>query len=285
MFTRSEGFFKGYQDIRLFYQVWSQAKARGSIIITHGQGEHSESYHRLVDAFKDDAWTFYGWDLRGHGRSDGKRGFAASFDDYLRDMDFFVDKVLQDPARPSGPVLLLCHSMGGLIQLKKIIQEPTWLERISGQACSAPLLEVALPVPAFKSMGASLLNTLYPQITMFNEVRNEMVTRDPDVIREMEQDPLRHDRISPGVFLGFLESFPFVAQNAAKIRLPTLFQLPEEDPVVSTPAAEKVFEHISSARKELKIYPGSKHEIFNDLDRQKVYADLKKYLDSFLEAP
>ena len=284
MYTRSEGFFKGYEDVRLFFQTWTQANARGTIIITHGQGEHSESYHRLIDAFKDDAWTFQAWDLRGHGRSDGRRGYAKEFDDYLRDMDFFVEKVLRDPDRKPGPVILLCHSMGGLIQLKRLIQHPMWLSKIAGQVCSAPLLQVALPVPAFKSTGAIFLNKLLPQVTLYNEVRNDMVTRDPDVLREMEQDPLRHDRISSGVFLGFLESFTYVESRAEEITLPTLFMLPEEDPVVSTPASEKFFADLGSPRKELVIYPGSKHEVFNDLDRQKAYRDLKKYLDTFLGA-
>ena len=69
MYKRSEGFFKGYQDINLFFQIWDNPNAKGTIIITHGHGEHSEAYHRLTEAFENDPWTFYGWDLRGHGRS------------------------------------------------------------------------------------------------------------------------------------------------------------------------------------------------------------------------
>ena len=69
MFKRSEGFFKGYQDTNLFFQVWEPSRPlKSTIIITHRQGEHSEAYVRLLESFKADGYRFYAWDLRGHGR-------------------------------------------------------------------------------------------------------------------------------------------------------------------------------------------------------------------------
>jgi alpha-beta hydrolase superfamily lysophospholipase len=285
MYKRSEGFFKGYDSARLFFQIWENPQAKGTIIINHGQGEHSDCYQRLVDFFKNDAWTFYAWDMRGHGRSDGKRGYVANFDEYGRDYSIFVEKVLSDEKRPQGPVLLLSHSMGGLVQLKTLLQKPAWLAQVAGQICSAPLLGLALPVPAFKSKGAAFLNQLMPTITMYNEIRNDMLTRDLDVVREFEQDSLRHNRISPGAFLGFLDSFQTVIPRAAEITLPTLFVLPEKDPVVSTPASRAFFENLGSSHKEIYIYPDARHEMFNDIHRLTVYQDVKKFTDSFLGAP
>ncbi len=282
MYKRSEGFFKGSEDTRLFFQIWENPKARGTIIINHGQGEHSESYLRFVNFFKSDSWTFYACDMRGHGRSDGKRGYVPLFDDYCKDYDLFVNKVLNHEARPPGPVILLSHSMGGLVQIKTLLQKPAWLKQIAGEVCSAPLLGLALPVPLYKSQGAKVLDRVMPTMTMYNEIKNEMLTRDPDVIREFEQDSLRHNRISSGAFLGFLESFESVVPRAGEIDLPTLFVLPEEDPVVSTPISRQFFEKLASANKEIFIYPEARHEMFNDLHRLTVFQDIKKFLDSFL---
>ena len=118
---------------------------------------------------------------------------------------------------------------------------------------------------------------------MWNEIRNDQLTRDPDVIREYEQDVLRHDRISPGVFLGFQPAWNFVRSRAGEIRVPTLFQLPEQDPVVKTAVSLEVFGNLGSAEKELKVYgEGSRHELYNDIGRKAALSDLKTFLDSVL---
>lgn len=282
MYKRSEGFFKGHQDINLFFQIWDNPEARGTVIITHGHGEHSESYSRLIKAFENDRWSFYGWDLRGHGRSEGRRGFVAEFDDYCKDYKIFLDQVLKNEKIRKGPVVLLCHSMGALVQLKTLIRNPD----ISCTAIivSSPLLGLSVPVPFYKSKGAILLNSLLPQITMGNELTNDMLTRDLDVIREYEQDALRHTRMSPGAFLGILESCEYVHPRAIDVKMPALFILAENDPVVSTPDAKAFYEKMGSARKELYIYPEAKHELINDIIRNTVFADIKKFLDSFLES-
>ena len=282
MYTRSEGFFKGYQDINLFFQIWDNPEAQGTVIITHGHGEHSESYHRLIKAFENDKWSFYGWDLRGHGRSEGRRGYASEFDDYCKDYKIFLRKVFDSEKVKKGPVILYCHSMGGLIQLKTMLRNHDIL--CDGIVVSSPLLGLSLPVPIYKSKGASILNNILPQVTMGNELTNDMLTRDFDVIREYEQDALRHTRMSPGVFLGILDSWDYVQLRASELKVPALFILPENDPVVSTPQAKIFYEKISSPKKELFIYPESKHELINDINRTTVYADIKKFLDGILES-
>ncbi|WP_413568605.1 alpha/beta hydrolase [Bdellovibrio sp. HCB117] len=282
MYKRSEGFFKGYQDINLFFQIWDNPNARGTVIINHGQGEHSESYHRLIKAFENDQWSFYGWDLRGHGRSEGRRGYVAQFDDYCKDYKIFLDMVLKNEKVKQGPVILFCHSMGALIELKTLLRNPD--TRCDGIVVSSPLLGVSVPVPVYKSKGAVILNSLLPTITMGNELTNDMLTRDPDVIREFEQDALRHNRISPGAFLGFLESFEYVLPRANEIKKPALFVIAENDPVVSSLEAKKFYDKLGSQKKEIYIYPEAKHEVVNDIMRTTVFADIKKFLDGFLES-
>lgn len=282
MYKRSEGFFTGYQDTNLFFQIWENPDAQGTVIITHGHGEHSESYSRLIKAFENDKWTFYGWDLRGHGRSEGRRGFVAEFDDYCKDYKIFLDMVMQNEKVRKGPVVLFCHSMGALIELKTLLRHPDF--NCSAIVVSSPLLGLSVPVPLFKSKGAVILNQILPQVTMGNELTNEMLTRDLDVIREYEQDALRHTRISPGAFLGFLESFEYVRPRANEIKKPALFILSDNDPVISTPDAKDFYERLGSSRKELYVYPDAKHELVNDIIRKTVFADIKKFLDSFLES-
>ncbi|UYL08812.1 lysophospholipase [Bdellovibrio sp. SKB1291214] len=282
MLKREEGFFKGFDNTNLFFQVWDNPNAKGTIIVTHGHGEHSECYHRLFEAFKDDQWSFYAWDLRGHGRSEGRRGYATHFDDYCKDHKIFVEKVLSIEKVKKGPVILFSHSMGGLIELKTLMHNSDLPH--DALVVSAPLLGLSMEVPLVKSSAAFLLNKLVPQLTLGNEINNKSLTSDPEVIREYENDSLRHVKMSPGVFVGMLESWEYCRPRAGEIKKPTLFILPEKDPVCSTAEAMSFYDRLGSKRKELKIYPNAKHEIINDVMRNTAFADIKRFLDSILES-
>ena len=281
-YQRKEGFLLGSNQNRLFFQIWENPLAQGTVIITHGQGEHSECYHRLVDFFKNDQWSFYGWDLRGHGRSEGKRGYVHAFNDYLADAKLFYQEVLQDAKVKNKPVIFLSHSMGAQIQMRSLIEDSSL--KPTAQVFSAPLLGLALSIPAFKKQGAVWLAKLFPTMTLWNEINNDDLSRDPAVIREFECDVLRHDRLSSAVFLGMLENIAFLENASSQLPGPILVQCPENDPVVSTPAARAFFEKLGSTDKVFLTYgDGAKHEMYNDTHRTEVFSDLKKFLDQFIK--
>jgi alpha-beta hydrolase superfamily lysophospholipase len=281
-YQRNEGYFKGYKNESLFFQSWSKAKPDLNIIITHGMGEHSESYSRLINHFEKDNYSFIAWDLRGHGRSNGKRGYVDNFNDFVYDMEIFLDEAFQT-FKFKSPVLLLGHSMGGLIQTKYLLTNPGKFE-IKAQVLSAPLFGFSLPVPSIKDTAARFLNATFPKVTLGNEIENTMLTRDASVVAEFEKDLLRHTLISSGIYLGMIESFEMVLSRAHEITLPTFLQISEADPVVSTPKAKEFFDKISSSVKRIVMYgDGARHEGYNDIHREIVFQDLRKNLKGLLK--
>lgn len=281
-FQRNEGYFKGYKNESLFFQSWEKNNPELNIIITHGMGEHSESYARLVSHFENSKFSFFAWDLRGHGRSDGKRGYAENFNDFVYDMEIFLSEAFKT-FKFKAPVVLLGHSMGGLIQTKFLISNPGKFN-IYAQVLSSPLIGFSLPVPAIKDKAAHLLNMVLPKVTLGNEIDPGMLTRDPAVILEYEKDNLRHELISSGIYLGMSDSFPMVLSRAHEIKLPTFMQIAENDPVVSSPKAKELFEALGSPSKRIVVYgDGARHENYNDIHREAVYQDLEKYLKGLLK--
>ncbi|MCX7977653.1 MAG: lysophospholipase [Bdellovibrionaceae bacterium] len=281
-YSRREGYFRSFDRSQIFFQTWDHPDPKAVILISHGQGEHSECYHRLIHGLRNESLSFRALDYRGHGRSDGKRGYAANIQEYLHDYEIFLRAQLEELEKKSHPVFLLGHSMGAMIQLRVLIENPDI--RARGVICSAPLLGLAVKVPAFKEHGAKILNQLLPTITMWNELDNSMLTRDPEVLKEFDDDALRHNRISPGVYLGFLETFDFLQARAREFIHPILFQCPEDDPVVSTPATKDFYEKCGSWDKTLKLYGGgARHEMYNDIHRAEVFADLAEWLRQHLE--
>lgn len=280
-YTRKEGFFKGYKETQLFFQSWEAKNPKLQIVITHGHGEHSECYHRLIKFFENQNINFVAWDLRGHGRSEGKRGYVESFSDYIYDFEILTEQ-LEEINPDNLPTLFLAHSLGGLIQNKYLITNTDF--RPEGQILSSPLFGFSLPVPAIKDKASRLLNMVYPKFTLWNEITLDMLTRDTQVIKEFEKDHLRHDLISSGIYLGMVENFEIIRTQANKIKIPTFIQISENDPIVSTTAAKEFYQNIASQEKRILLYgDGAKHEMYNDIHRETVFKDLKKYLERYLK--
>ncbi len=275
---RREGHFRGFDGAELFYQTWEPPNSCGTIVVTHGLAEHSECYQRLVDGMLPHGWTMCGWDMRGHGKSEGKRGAVNSFDDFSQDLKVLAETI--NKINLPKPYFLLGHSMGGLVNINALIKFGDL--GFTAATFSSPLLGIALPVPAVKDMAARFLKSWIPSLTLNNEIIYEDLTRDESVYRTYDRDPLRHDRISLALYLGMIDTFNFALLNAGKIRLPILMQLAGDDKITSRKAAERFFERLGSQRKDLKVYKGYYHEIFNDIGRETVYTDLNNFLKGFL---
>jgi alpha-beta hydrolase superfamily lysophospholipase len=283
-YKRSETFFKGYDHSKLFLQTWEHPDAVGTIFFTHGQAEHSDCYLRLIaglDKIKDAAkWNFIGWDLRGHGKSDGLRGYAKDFNEYVLDYDFFYNKCLDIDFVKNKRIVLLGHSLGALIQTCAL-SEKKYSETnpfIAGQILSSPLFGLTVAVPQWKDVGAHFMNQILPKLTLGNELNNEMLTRDPEVIREYEKDTYRHNKISSGVFLGFKEQFLKLTETVQSIIIPTQLIMSDTDPVNSSPEALRIFDALASPQKSLKLFENAKHELLNDTCREEAYKSVSEFL-------
>lgn len=279
---RTEGHFLSRQT-ELFYQSWMPTVSRATLVLTHGMGEHSESYVNSADALARLGWTVIAWDLRGHGRSAGKRGHVDHFTDFSSDLSQLLLH-LEKNNQLMEPFALVGHSMGGLITLKYLIDEAN--DGASNdpepKACvlSSPLLDVAMKVPVVKEYAAKVLNHVWPSLTLYNEIRAGDLTRDPEWLPTYDKDPLRHDKISPALYSGMVETMSDVALHGDQIKLPICILAAGQDKIVSLEATRRLFDVIGSPTKKMIVYEDSYHEIFNDLDRNKVFVDMNAFLSS-----
>lgn len=276
---RFEGHFKTDDGRELFFQTWTpdpkdkkSPKKIGTLIVTHGQAEHSEPYHRLAEGMGKYGWETYAWDMRGNGRSPGKRGFIDNFATYSKDLGQFLRQIETQPEIFKTPIFLLGHSMGGLVTLR------TWLDQkmfpCSGLILSSPFLGLKFKVPDYKVAIAHLSARFFPRLTLSNDLADDMVTSDEAVIEEIKKDPYRHGKISAAVFLGALDAIETVQQRVHEYHLPIVMQLGGRDEIVDIQVCKKFFNDLPSQKKYLMTYENSKHEIFNDIERDTVFSDL-----------
>lgn len=262
---------------KIYLQRWKRDDwpSDGIIFITHGVAEHSECYAQTAEALANQRFEVFAWDLPGHGKSYGQRGYVKSFAEFTERMDFVIQEV-QKIAPDNIPFYLFAHSLGGLITLRYLLDHP----KLNAKAVllSSPALGVKVEVPMIKDRAARVLNILAPKFTIPHELNFEDLSRDRTIISTYPKDPLRHKKYSAPLYLGILGAMDEVNSRAHHIEIPMHIQAAGQDKIVDTVATQEFFKRLGSSNKRLKIYPESYHEIFNDINRQEVIDDLLSYL-------
>jgi acylglycerol lipase len=260
--------------LRLYLRRREVANARAEIIISHGFGEHSGRYGALTEHLVSHDYSVTGYDHRGHGLSDGLPGHVESFSEYGDDLAKVVAAVRS--RSESRRLFLIGHSMGGLIALLYATRKRGML---AGAVISAPLIEVAVPVPAHKLLIARVGARIAPRFRLDNEIDPANLSRDPEVGRAYAADPLVHRKVSTKWFSELQQAMKEVADRASEITTPVLVMHGTEDKLASVDATKRLFEQIGSSDKELVIYPGFYHELFNEPEKQDVFERVTQWVD------
>ena len=94
-------FIKSFDGINLFYNKEEVENAKAAVVIVHGLAEHSGRYDYVAEKFHQAGFSTYRFDHRGHGQSEGERGFYKDYNDMLEDVNVVVDKAIEEnPDKP-----------------------------------------------------------------------------------------------------------------------------------------------------------------------------------------
>ena len=248
----------------------SKETEKAHVLLVHGANEHVGRYSHVIEALNTSGYTVTGVDLRGHGRSYGKRGHVMSWGDYRDD--------LSAGAKVAGtPVFVLAHSMGGLVAADALIN-PQF--EVRGLVLSNPLFGLAFTPPVIKATAAKLISKLLPALSMGNEVVVEHISRDPAVQAAYRSDPLISSTLSPRWFTEMLGAISRLERDGDKITCPTLLLQGSGDKVTSVEASSAIVDKFGSQDKRTKSYEGLYHEIFNEPEKDLVIKDMIAWLDS-----
>jgi lysophospholipase len=252
------------------------------LMILHGQGEHGGRYQHFVHYLQEDYDLILAPDLRGHGRSEGIRGHVDYFEEYLDDARV-AWTALNARLGGSREVEWFAHIMGGAITLR-LFQEAQDLG-VRNLILSAPCVGLTVEVPMVKDIAARLLSRVWGSLQMDTGLNSNHLSHDPALPLAIKKDSLHHTKATPRFYLGFVEAMRKVREERVLIPHETrvLFQLAGDDLIVSTSAAEGVFDRLSNPRKKKIVYPGLYHEIYNETSKDQIFKDLKKWIRGELE--
>jgi alpha-beta hydrolase superfamily lysophospholipase len=252
--------------MHLFVRTWeAPGIARGSILLTHGMGEHSGRYTHVAERLTGAGLRVVAWDLRGHGRSEGRRGDAAHYD-------------LLTCSGPQ-PVFLYGHSLGGQITLNFAVRHRP---EAAGLVITSPWLRLAFVPPRWKLLLAWGAAHLWPGFTQETDVVPGRLSRDMDFLLAMPDLDLVHHRMSARMFRELTAGGRRAAEQAPGLTYPILLVHGSHDPVTSVAATEQLFQALKSVDKTLLIVPDALHETHNDLCRESVLAQIAAWLQARL---
>jgi acylglycerol lipase len=276
-----EGDFAGHGGLRLYWQAWlpEEGDARAVLLVAHGYAEHGGRYGNLVEAMVPRGFALYALDHRGHGRSEGPRGHVGRFAEFVADLHALRVRVEEE--QRGKPLFLLGHSMGGLIAVGYLLSHASG---VGGAVLSSPALGILNEPSRAMQWLARILSRIAPRISFQGNVEPEFLSRDPSVGRAYAADPLVHRRASVRFFSEFKRAIGNAHERAAEIVLPILVLQAGDDRLVDARATESFAKTLGSERKELQLYPGFFHEIFNETEKERVFADLDRWLAARLAA-
>jgi alpha-beta hydrolase superfamily lysophospholipase len=262
------------------WPLHASVKPRGVVLIVHGLGEHIWRYDPLAQRLNE--WGFFvrGYDQRGHGESGGARGVMPDDNALLDDLAEMVDDTRRHVAHPSAcPLLLLGHSMGGLVAA-------TFVQR-----AMAPIDFLVLSSPAFDAGMSSwqkrLVRVLYrwaPNLAVSSGLDAQAISHDAAVVQAYERDHLVHDRISARLAHFIDANGPQVVASAPVWKVPTLLMFAGDDRLVN-PEGSRAFAAVAPHDVVTsQCLEGQFHEIFNEEDPSRAFSGLKAWLNERVPA-
>jgi alpha-beta hydrolase superfamily lysophospholipase len=257
--------------------AWTRQPAappRGIIAHVHGMGEHSRRYDHLTAYWEDRGYASAGFDLRGHGRSEGQRGHTPSYEYLMEDIAIFLERVASEC--PGLPVTLYGHSMGGNLVLNYVIRRQPALARV---VASAPYLRLAFEPPVWKIRMAQWLQRIFPTLSQSTGLDIRALSRDPAVIARYQADPLVHDKITVSFFAQVHPAGEAIIGRASELRIPALVMHGSADRITSA-AGSADFVKASSGKAVLKIWDGFFHELHNEPDWETLAAFVLTWIES-----
>lgn len=264
--AKNSFFLQSEDGLSLEGRRWrpDHCEAEAVLLIIHGLGEHIRRYHAWAESLNKRGVAVLGIDLRGHGRSDGPRGHAKSWEQLQSDI-----LLVQQHTRnvyPDLPLFLMGHSMGGLFALRFAYHFP---KELSGLILSSPLLGLAFKPAKWQVKAAGFMSQWFPGFSQSNGLNPDLLSHDKEVVEAYKHDPQVHKRISVGLFQILQESMALLDQKKTAPPLPVLAYHGTEDGITDF-AATRQFAERFPEQVTFEALEGFYHEPHHEKEAHKV---------------
>ncbi|MGW6907234.1 alpha/beta hydrolase [Streptomyces sp. NPDC054940] len=247
---------------------WPNPRPRYLVLVVHGYGEHVGRYAEVADALVAHGAAVFGPDHLGHGRSAGERVVIEDFADVVADVHAVAE--LARAAHPGVPVVMIGHSMGGLIAAR--------YTQLHGDTLAA--LVLSGPVIGDWELPRRLLAL---DTIPDTPISPAALSRDPEVGAAYATDPLVwHGPMKRPTVEAFTRMLDTVSKEGGIGHVPLLWLHGDGDRLVPLPGSRTGIEELRGEELTERVYAGARHEVFHETNKADVFADLIRFLDGVL---
>ena len=256
-----------------FGREWSPAgEPKGVIVLVHGLSEHSGRYRHAGSFFSANGYALIVVDLRGNGRSFGKRGHIPSYEGIMDDITLFL--AMARNRHPALPLFLYGHSLGGNLVLNYLIRcRPS----VAGAIVTSPWLRLSFKPPRVKRILAKVVDRVFPSLGRLDGIIPSYLSHDEEVGRKYRADPLVHHRITVRAFIEISLAGEYALKHADMIGCPLLLMHGTGDLLTSFAASREFSEKVTASH-TFKAWKGLYHELHNEIEKEAVLGFVKEWI-------
>ncbi len=258
----------------LYYQSWTPLDdCTAILLIAHGLAEHSGRYEHFATHFVARGYAVFALDHIGHGKSDGDRCHIGRFSEYTDGISLLLDRAREEC--PGIPVILVGHSMGGLIATRFLIDHQG---EFAGCVLSGAAIQSAIELSPLQRLMMRFFSRVLPKLRVL-QLDASAVSRDPAVIARYRNDPfVFNGKVTARLAEQLFSTMTWIEDRLSAIELPMLILHGSADELTSPEGSKMLHRAISSRDKKLIIYEGLYHEVYNEPEQEDVMADVANWL-------
>ncbi len=247
------------------------------ICLVHGLGGHIARFSDLAIDFCNKNIGVIGVDLRGHGKSNGKRGCVCNLNDYYNDISACLKYLNNNTSLSNVPIYLYGNSMGGPVALKFAIGNK---DLFKGVILTAPWFTLRKQPKGMSLFILRNINKIFPNFTISSKIKSEDFRSDPKLQQEARRDILVHKRISIRLlFLVYHLGLELILEKIEDFHLPTIIFHGESDSVTDINASKRYRDNNYSSVEFISL-PNTKHEIHVEEVSANVIEKIVSWIDS-----
>lgn len=260
----------------LYFKEWiPNSNVKAVICLVHGLGDHSGWFKDLINYFNASGFAVLAFDLRGHGKSQGKRGHIPSYEAIMSDIDILLS--FGKEHFKTLPLLLYGHSFGGNQVLNYALRRHP---NIAGVMASAPWLSLCSNPSKLKLYSIFLLDKICPTFLVDNVVNEAALSHNPKLSAAYSSDPLVHSFITARLFTNAYKTGLWAIEHASEFDIPLLLFHGGADKITSASASKAFAKNVPTDLCTFKLWDGLYHSLHNEISNQDIFSHIVNWINT-----